>query len=328
MTMRFEDGRTFTTRRTGSGAVQRVLWNGRELTRSWLGHAEVVGGGELVFELGEGGDWGRAANDRPGTPLETESIQEASLLSAPIMPAPILSAPWAVAGSDRFRGTQQVRLAALDPQAEIFWTLDADVALTGESRGGRRYTDPITLTETCDLRFVAGRGDVMSPVITARFNAIPLAWRLDIASMPNPQYTAGGPDALIDGRRGPDNWRTGSWHGYEGQDFIAVLDLGEARPLREAGAGFLHDMRSWIFMPRELIVEVSADGRTFVEAGRVGHEVPDREEGIFRADLTVPLDGTPVRAVRFHAVNYGSMPDWHLGAGGDGFIFVDELVVK
>ena len=79
---------------------------------------------------------------------------------------------------------------------------------------------------------------------------------------------------------------------------------------------------------RELVVEVSADGRNWRPAGSVGHEVPDREEGIFLADLVAPLDGSPVRAIRFQAVNYGPMPEWHLGAGGQGFIFVDELIVR
>ena len=309
MSMTFEDGKVFTTRRVGQGAVRRVTWRGTELTRSWLSHAEVSGGGELVFELGAASDWGRAPADRPGTAPETTDI---------------LPAPWAAAAGDRFRGSQQVTLADLDPAAEIWWTLDPGA----DPLQGTRYREPITLDRTCDLRFVAVKDDQRSAVITARFDAIPDRWRLDIASTPSSQYTAGGADALIDGRRGPDNWRTGSWHGYEGQDFTGVLDLGEAVPLRAAGAGFLQDMRSWIFMPRELTVEVSRDGRTFTEAGRVGHDVPDRQEGIFRRDLMVQLDGSPVRALRFHAENYGPMPPWHLGAGGPGFIFVDELIVR
>jgi predicted alpha-1,2-mannosidase len=309
MSMTFEDGKVFTTRRVGSGPVRRVMWNNVTLERSWLSHAEVIGGGELVFELGGESDWGQAAEARPGTEPEI---------------GPILPAPWAAAAGDRFRGQQSVELRAHDEGAEIFWTVEAE----GDPRQGARYRQPITLDRTCDLRFMAVKGAQVSPVVTARFNAIPNDWQLEITSVPNSQYTAGGPDALIDGRRGPENWRTGSWHGYEGQDFDCVLDLGRARPLKQAGASFLQDMRSWIFMPRELVVEVSADGVNWREAGRVGHSVPDREEGVFLADLVVNLDGSPVRALRLHAVNYGPMPEWHLGAGGPGFIFVDELIVK
>jgi len=237
---------------------------------------------------------------------------------------PILAAPWAIAAGDRFRGSQTVELTAIDPEAAIFWTTDQN----RDPREGQIYTDPITLTRTTTLRFIALKGHQQSAVMTARFDAMPHGWQLELFSAPNPQYTAGGADALIDGRRGPDNWRTGFWHGYEGQDFVAVLDLGQPVAVHSAGAGFLQDMRSWIFMPRELIVEISVDGLTFVEAGRIGHDVPDREEGVFKEDLILELDGKPIRALRFHAVNYGPMPEWHLGAGGEGFIFVDELIVN
>jgi hypothetical protein len=34
------------------------------------------------------------------------------------------------------------------------------------------------------------------------------------------------------------------------------------------------------------------------------------------------------RALRFRALNYGTIPDWHPGAGDEAFIFVDELIVR
>ena len=78
-------------------------------------------------------------------------------------------------------------------------------------------------------------------------------------------------------------------------------------------------------MPREVTVEVSTDGENFIPAGRVGHDVPD---DVFRRDLVVDLAGAPVRALRFRATNYGVLPTWHPGAGGEAFIFVDELIVE
>jgi len=165
-------------------------------------------------------------------------------------------------------------------------------------------------------------------VVTARFDAIERDWRVTVNSIPNPQYTAGGSDALIDDRRGPTDWRTGAWQGYQAQDFTATLDLGEPVAVTRAGASFLQDMRSWIWLPTELIVEVSAEGEVFHRAGSVSHQVPDDEEGIFLRDLVVELDGQPIRLLRFRAANYGTIPAWHPGAGGEAFIFVDELILE
>ena len=280
------------------------------LERSFLWHEEVIGGGELVFELGEaGGDWGEAPSARPGT---------ASLVD------PILPAPWAEAESDRFRGSLEVLLASGVHGATIRWTDQPEL----DPLEGAIYDGPLRLDSTTIIRFVASDGVRASPVVTARFDAIEHHWRVDVSSVPNSQYTAGGPDALIDGRRGPEDWRTGAWQGYQDQDFVATLDLGERIPVARAGASFLQDMRSWIWMPTELVVEVSEDGRSFVEAGRATHDVPDDVEGVFLRELEIALDGRPIRALRFRAVNYGTIPDWHPGAGGEAFIFVDELIVR
>lgn len=310
MSVRFEDGRTFTTRRTGTGAfVRRVTFNGEPLERSYLWHEEVIGGGELVFELGEDGGWGQKPEARPGTPMIAD---------------PILPAPWAEAAADRFRGSLDVSLASGVDGAAIYWTDDTD----GNPLEGNRYDKPLRLKNTTTLRFVAVDGDRTSPVVTARFDEIEHDWKVTVTSIPNGQYTAGGNDALIDSRRGPEDWRTGAWQGYQDQDFVATLDLGEPTPLASAGASFLQDMRSWIWMPTELVIAVSEDGRTFHEAGRAKHDIPDDVEGVFLRDFVVPLGGKPVRAIRFRAINYGTIPAWHPGAGGEAFIFVDELIVN
>lgn len=306
MSLEFEDGRVFTTRREGEGAVRRVTFNGEPLTRSWLSHEEVSGGGELVFELGGSGTWGVAAEDRPGT----------EPVAGPIVPA-----PWAEAAGSRFRGSLEVTLGVADPEAEIFWSD------TG-SRNLQPYAGPITLTGSTDLVFEARRGDERSPQVRAPFRALPNNWRVTLVTLPNSQYTAGGPDALIDKLRGAEDWHTGGWLGYEQDDFVVVLDLGEPTAVHRAGAGFLQDMRSWILMPTELVVEVSTDGQTYREAGSVRHQVPQRREGAIPMDLVVDLDGTPIRSLRFRGVNVGTMPEWHLGAGGKAYVFVDELIVE
>ncbi len=310
MTMRFEDGRTFTTRREGRGAVASVTWNGRPLTHSYLTHAELIAGGELVFHLGKEGRWGQDPEDRP--------LQAASAVC-------VEPAPWAEAAGDRFRGSMPVALVDSDPGARIFWTEDVN----REPGDGRPYDGPVTIDKTTTLRFAAVAKDgLKSPVVTATFRVMPHDWAVTLGSVPNSQYTAGGANALIDGVFGDEHWRTGGWQGYQGQDFIATVDFPEPVPVHEAGASFLQDVKSWILMPTELQVEISTDGETFMPAGGVTNTVPDDEEGSFSQKLIMMLDGTPLRAIRFTARNYGLLPAWHPGAGGEAFIFVDELIIE
>jgi len=308
MSLTFEDGQVFTTRRVGDGDIQRVTWNGRPLNRSFLWHHEVTRGGVLEFEMGPASSWGQIVTALPVTPTEVPAI---------------LPAPWAVADGDRFRGRMEVRLDVAAPGAEIRWTSTPE----SDPMDGTPYTGPITLDRSTTLRFVAVRGNQVSPVVTSSYKAITREWEVSLETVPNPQYTAGGPEALIDEMRGPENWRTGRWMGFEGQDFVVTLDLLDTVSVTSVGASFLQDVRSWIVFPTDLTVDASLDGSSWQPAGRVGHEVSDRTDEVVLKDLTVDLDGQPVRYLRLRATNYGQMPDWHPGAGGDSFIFVDEVLI-
>ena len=45
-------------------------------------------------------------------------------------------------------------------------------------------------------------------------------------------------------------------------------------------------------------------------------------------NLELKTEATKARYVKVKAYNYGKLPEWHQGAGGDAFIFVDEIEVK
>jgi hypothetical protein len=140
--------------------------------------------------------------------------------------------------------------------------------------------------------------------------------------------TGGGSDVLIDGRRGPDDWRLGAWQGFQHTDLEAVVDLKEVRAVRRAGASFIQDARSWIWMPTEVEVWVSEDGVVFHQVARVENDLADDTEEVVRRDLVADLGGVETRFIRVVARNYGTIPDWHPGRGGGAFIFVDEILVE
>jgi alpha-L-fucosidase len=42
----------------------------------------------------------------------------------------------------------------------------------------------------------------------------------------------------------------------------------------------------------------------------------------------IPLNGVKARYVKLVAENVGICPAWHKGAGGDAWLFVDEILMK
>jgi len=309
------DGNTFTIRAPGVSAgniyIQSVTLNGRPWTKSYLRHADLIAGGELVFRMGPEPNraWASEPADRPRAAIDEHRIQ------------PV---PFVVAGDRTFTSTTTVTLGVLDGAA-IHYTLDGSVPRAASPR----YTRPLVLRDSTTLRARAMTpAQPPSGVITARFDRISGRRRIELQTEFAPQYSAGGPTALIDTIRGGPNFRTGAWQGYEAADILAVVDLGETRAVRRVAVGFLQDIDSWIFMPEALAVDVSADGEIFRNVGRFVNDVPQREETVVIKDFTVTMDETDVRFVRIRAHTPGTCPAWHKGAGGKAWIFADEIVIE
>ena len=124
-----------------------------------------------------------------------------------------------------------------------------------------------------------------SRVVTAKYHRIPHDWKITLQSRYSSQYTGGGDFALIDGIRGTTNWSGGGWQGYQGKDFVAVIDLGDVQTVSKIGAGFLQDVGSWIWMPSRVEIELSIDGKTFGPAFSIANEVSERKGGVVTKDF-------------------------------------------
>lgn len=194
------------------------------------------------------------------------------------------------------------------------------------------YREPFTVTESCRLECysenIYGR---KSFVTASEVRKVRNDIDITLGAEYNRQYNAGGPQGLVDGLRGKLNWRTGGWQGYQGTDFSAVIDLREIKSITQIGAGFCQDARSWIWMPRYVEFYASNDGEHFKKLIHIDNMVGEQDMEVqtldFIADITGEKD-IKARFVKVFAKNFGTIPDWHPGAGGEGFIFIDEFWVK
>ncbi len=149
-------------------------------------------------------------------------------------------------------------------------------------------------------------------------------------TQPAPQYTENGPEGMVDRIYGTTNYRIGGWQGWQ-SDMVAVVELDKAQTVRTVGIDCLENMRSWIFFPKSVVVEYSLDGQTWNPYGEVENtQFPTiharQEESVTH---TFSVNGT-VRAkfIKITARNYGPMPAWHISAGEQAWVFVDEITIK
>jgi predicted alpha-1,2-mannosidase len=237
-----------------------------------------------------------------------------------IVPAPIVDAPVT------FTDETFARLVAASPDDQIFYTLDGRDPYDQSAR----YDRPVAIRENTLLRFrsIASNG-LWSPIVDATFRKIDANVKLTMRNPVHRQYQAGGELALIDGIRGGDDFRLGTWQGYYGVDLDADVDLGKPREIHRVATGFLADQNSWIFFPLEVVYSVSENGKTWKEIGRATTETDPHHDGVVVEDFAVELSKpVRVRYVRILARAPIMCPDWHKGAGNRAFIFADEIVVE
>jgi len=237
-----------------------------------------------------------------------------------------MRAPVIDAAGPSFDGVTEVTYRPAPPGAVIRVSRDG----TDPGSDAPIVTGPLRLDQTTELRAVTEHGGLRSGVVVSRFLKRRSGRSVSVRPAFSPQYTGGGDQALVDGVFGGDDFRTGGWQGTEGSDVEAVIDLGpgELQPVYRVAARFLQDQNAWIFMPREVTVDVSRDGITWESMGTASSDVDPRAGGTVVRELEVKLNGPRVRFVRVRARSAGSVPTWHKGSGGPGWIFWDEITVE
>jgi hypothetical protein len=309
-TLRLGDGRSFTVRAPGTAPdhpyVQRASLGGRPLLGPVLSHAAVARGDELVLEMGATPSaWGTCEGQAPRT----------SVPGDPIVTVPVLTS-----GERLFKGSTDVAWASLDGPSEIRVSRDA----------GKTFVPlaaPMRLDATTDLLAYAVRAGRESARVHATFQRLPHDWTLTLATRYDERrYPAGGDIALIDGLHGRTQWWTGDWQGYGGVDVDATVDLLRPTPVHVVRVGFLQDVKSWIWLPKDVVVTVSDDGKEFRPFGSATHDVDPHAMEVVIHPFEVKGEAT-ARYVRVKGTTPGTCPDWHPGAGHPAWLFADEIEI-
>ena len=129
-------------------------------------------------------------------------------------------------------------------------------------------------------------------------------------------YTAGGDDALVNGILGGWSYSDQLWQGFL-KNIDLTIDLEKETSIKNVYADFMQICGPGVFMPKQVIISVSNDGKEFTELTKIDHQVVKDDAVTFK---TYGWEGEAnARYVRYQAEidrNFG------------GFLFVDEIVIK
>lgn len=295
--------------------VASVNINNGKTTGTEISHDQIVSGGKIEFLYTHVGDslncYGKKAFNRASF----------KSLLVKYIPALIIGG-----GSRIFKTNAEITIKAINTgSVSIFYTLDG----SAPTRNSKVYNQPFTIDSTCIIKAKAYSGNDSSVVTQAHFYKLLHDYTVTINSDVNAQYAAEGSKSLVDGIYASTDWRKGDWIGCQGQDFECIVDLGAKRDISYLSLNCLQDTRSWILFPKQINFYGSSDGKVFSLLAQVSTLVKPDDYAIQSHKYEKKLDKKlNVRYVKIIATKFGRLPEWHIGQGGEAFIFSDELEIR
>ncbi len=295
--------------------ISEIEVNGVVSKNSFISHDEFINCNKLSYlyklKTDLSNKYGEAKDNRPNT----------SLTEYPIVPTPIIKY-----ASKTFNLPQMVSIIPVNTKN---YSIGYSINSSYPTRINTIYQKPFLVSTSTQIRAKVYSLADSSEMVTANLFRINPAFLVKTKSIPNSQYTAGGPQSLVDGVYGEKDWRKGDWQGYQKQDFEAVVEIKNPKSVCAVEANFLQDTRSWILFPSEVSFYYSTDGVKFTLLETVKNDIPADNYDVKTKMFSVLLDKPiKVKKLKVVAKNFGTLPEWHEGKGGDAFIFIDEIEIR
>ncbi|MEA1873981.1 MAG: GH92 family glycosyl hydrolase [Bacteroidota bacterium] len=292
--------------------IQSVEINEKSWNKTYIRHEQIMNGGKLHFVMG-------------AAPNKDFGSNEEAIFSSRITDEPIIISPIMTPAQRSFSDSLIIEIHT--PQADdvmLFYTTDGSMP----NQNSRVYSEPIRIYDDAEIQCIAMQGEKQSGIVVGKYKKIDDRVSIELFAEYSNQYNAGGNTALIDGIRGGNDFRTGEWQGYDAQDLIAIVDLGREMEISSVYVGFLQDIKSWIWMPTAVEFSIANQSKQFKTVGTINSEFNDDNYGAFVEDIEVDFTPQLVRHIKIEAKTYGDIPEWHLGYGGESWIFADEIYWK
>ena len=288
--------------------INSIQLNGKDYyDKEYITHDDIMNGGKMVFFMG----------NKPNSPLASPISKINEHLITPI--------PYIISDGQVFFEELKLSLNCVDQGSKIYYTLDGSTPSTNSTLYGKE----IILTESTEIKAIAiAEGKSSSKMIHGKFFKVDQRRKVTYKNRYDSQYAGGEEKGLIDYIRGGDDFRTGNWQGWQGQDVEVVIDLEKPQMINKISSGYIQDIKSWIFMPKSVKYYTSQNGKDFIFAGEAKTSIADNKYGAIVDELGITIKGHKARYVKVVAEHYGKIPDWHLGAGNDSWLFIDEIIIE
>ncbi len=173
-----------------------------------------------------------------------------------------------------------------------------------------KATDELTLefNEGQEINYTVHRSDILGAEI-------------EFVTEPHRKYDHNGSLNLVDGIQGSIPWKGDEWLGFNKEKVEFIVELDAIEQLKTLSIGFLNQNGSWIYLPKEVRVSISADKENWTLAK--SKEI-NSEEVILREKIDLNTYG---KYVKIEVIPLDEIPEGRGGAGYTPWTFIDEIQI-
>lgn len=209
---------------------------------------------------------------------------------------------------------------------DLFYTIDG----TEPGRNSNKFESTIVLSKSTSIKFTFFRGEKkVGETIQKSYSVSKSNHKsLTLSDPPSTRFEGGNTSILTDGVRGGNNYRIGSYLGFQSTDFEATIDLETFTDINKITTGFFTASSSLVLLPEYVEYFVSEDGVNFISLGKVTQKFSIKDPSWRRIDFSLDTNKSKARYIKIFAKNQMSVPEWHPAFGGKVWLMVDEIIVE
>ncbi|MES2689213.1 MAG: DUF4838 domain-containing protein, partial [Bacteroidota bacterium] len=149
---------------------------------------------------------------------------------------------------------------------------------------------------------------------------------------PSPEYPAKKERTLIDEVFGQKDFSY-NWLCFYGNDMAATIDMETTKEVANINMNFLDDPRHFIFLPSDIEVMVSTDGKSYTPADPVSTNLKKEAAMEEHYETTLvnykfTIKPRQVRFIKVTAKNWPSVPEWRFRPNRKPMLACDEVFVN
>jgi len=223
-------------------------------------------------------------------------------------------------------GSYAIKLISEKPGEEIRYTTDG----SPPNRNSDLYKNPILLNQKTTIKAALFIDQSIAGKVSEKtiFFSKAIGKKTKYLTSYSNRYTGTGMQTLVNGLTGTIAHNDGYWQGWLEQDLEVVIDLGEKENIMGVSIGFLESHGVWIFLPVSVEISFSNDGGYYINPIMIEVKDGKRNGSANRTTVQSPEINLSARYIKIKALNRGTCPDWHPGAGGKSWVFADEIFVE